>query len=155
MKKSIVGSLIGIGIVLSFDSLSRIIIALYMKEDILMLSYSNYPGMLWPILLVVIAGFGTFFGAMFSLTYGRRNYVTSMILFTTLVILLRYSQIHVLYETEALLFPLLSLVLSLVALFLAWKALHKPKRPDAEFEVDKKEKEVKEEMLRNEVNRPH
>lgn len=152
MKKSLIGSLIGICIVLIIDLLSRVVIALYMKEDILMFSYSNYPGLLWPVLLTIIGGFSTLFGGMFALTYGRINQVFTVTLFATLILLLRYSQIHVLYETETLLFPLITFTLSLIAVFLAWKFIHKPKEKGSEF----KTKELNNDStIRNEVNRPH
>lgn len=152
MKKSIIGSLIGIGIVVIIDLLSRVVIALYMKEDILMFSYSNYPGLLWPALLTVIGGFSSLFGGMFALTYGRINRVFSVILFTALILLLRYSQIHILYETETILFPLLTFTLSLIAVFLAWKFSHKPMEKGSEFKTE----EIKSDSsLRSEVNRPH
>tara|TARA_R100001143_G_C3361139_1_gene136023 strand:+ start:19409 stop:19867 length:459 start_codon:yes stop_codon:yes gene_type:complete len=152
MKKSFLGSLIGIGIVVIIDLLSRVVIALYMKEDILMFSYSNYPGLLWPALLTVIGGFSTLFGGMFALTYGRIKQVFTVILFTTFIVLLRYGQIHILYETETILFPLLTFTLSLIAVFLAWKFIHKPKEKASEF---KPEEIQKDSTFRNEVNRPH
>lgn len=152
MKKSLIGSLIGIGIVVIIDLLSRVVIALYMKEDVLMFSYSNYPGLLWPALLTVIGGFSSLFGGMFALTYGRTNQVFTVTLFTTLILLLRYSQIHVLYETETLLFPLITFTLSLIAVFLAWKIIHKPLEKGSEFKTEEIQSDS---SLRNEVNRPH
>lgn len=152
MKKSFIGSLIGVGIVVIIDLLSRVVIALYMKEDILMFSYSNYPGMLWPALLTLIGGFSTLFGGMFALTYGRSNQVFTVTLFASLILLLRYSQIHVLYETETILFPLLTFTLSLIAVFLAWKFIHKPKEKGSEFKTEEIENES---SIRSEVNRPH
>lgn len=152
MKKSLIGSLIGVCIVVTIDLLSRVVIALYMKQDILMFSYSNYPGLLWPVLLTVIAGFSTLFGGMFALTYGRFKQVFTVILFTILIALLRYTQIHVLFETETILYPILSFILSLLAVFLAWKIIHKPKEKPEDFKV---EAEKNESAFRNEVNRPH
>lgn len=152
MKKSIIGSLVGFGTVFIIDLLSRVVIALYMKEDILMFSYSNYPGLLWPALLTLIGGFSTLFGGMFALTYGRTNQVFTVILFTIFILLLRYSQIHVLYETETLLFPLLTFTLSLIAVFLSWKIIHKPKEKGSEFKTGGIKSDL---SLRNEVNRPH
>ena len=152
MKKSLIGSLVGFGIVFTIDLLSRVVIALYMKEDILMFSYSNYPGLLWPVLLTFIGGFSTLFGAMFALTYGRTNQIFTVILFSTFILLLRYSQIHVLYETETILFPLLTFTLSLIAIFLAWKIIHKPKGKGSEFEPEDVKKDS---TIRSEVNRPH
>lgn len=130
MKKSVLGSLIGISIILSIDSLSRVIISLYENREILMFSYSLYTGF-WPILLVGIAAFSTFFGAMFALTYGREKQVFSVILFTIFAGLFRYGQIVLLDDTEGLLFPVVALVLSLFSILLAWKLI-RPSKPKPE-----------------------
>lgn len=134
MKKSLLGSFVGISIVLSVDSISRVIIALYMKQDILMFSYSNYPGLLWPILLTVIAGFSAFFGAMFSLTYGRDKQILTFSTFMLLLILFRYGQIHILMDTESIFYPIVSLILSLLALFVALKIARTPKKTGELYE---------------------
>lgn len=126
MKKSLLGSLIGISIILSLESLSRVIISLYENEDILMFSYSLYSGF-WPMLLVVIAAFSTFFGAMFALTYGREKQVFSLILFIIFAGFYRYGQIILLDDTEGLLYPIVVLVLSLLSIFLAWKLVRPSK----------------------------
>lgn len=130
MKKSLLGSLIGISIILSIDSLSRVIISLYENQEILMFSYSLYTGF-WPILLVGIAAFSTFFGAMFALTYGREKQVFSLVLFTIFAGLFRYGQIHLLDDTEGLLFPIVALVVSLFSILLAWR-LVRPSNPKKE-----------------------
>jgi len=126
MKKSLLGSLIGISIIFSIDSISRVIISLYENEDILMFSYSLYSGF-WPILLLAIAAFSTFFGAMFALTYGREKQVFSLVLFLLFAGLFRYSQILLLDDTEGLLYPILALILSLLSIFLAWKLVRPSK----------------------------
>lgn len=126
MKKSLLGSLIGISIIFSIDSISRVIISLYENEDILMFSYNLYSGF-WPILLVAISAFGTFFGAMFALTYGREKQVFSLILFIILAGAFRYAQITILNDTEGLLYPVVALVLSLLSIFLAWKVVRPSK----------------------------
>lgn len=126
MKKSLLGSFVGICIIITLESLTRVIIALYMKEDILMFSYTNYPGLLWPVLITVISGFSSFFGAMFAFTYGRKKQILTLSLFSFLLLFLRYGQIHILYETESIFFPILTLILSLIAIFLAWKIIRRP-----------------------------
>jgi len=143
---------LGIGIILIIELLTRVIIALYMKESVWMFSYSNYPGLLWPVLLTIIAGFSSLFGAMFALTYGRAKQVLTVIIFTTFILLLRYGQIHLLFETEPLLYPLITFTLSLLAVFFAWRFIHKPKEKNLDFKTE----EIKSDStLRNEVNRPH
>lgn len=130
MKKSLLGSFIGVSIILSIDSLSRVIISLYENQEILMFSYSLYTGF-WPILLLGIAAFSTFFGAMFALTYGREKKVFSLILFIVFVGLFRYGQIVILQDTEGLLFPVVALVVSLFSILIAWR-LVRPSKPKKE-----------------------
>lgn len=126
MKKSFLGSLVALSIIFSIDSLSRVIISLYENQDILMFSYSEYTGF-WPILLVAIAAFSTFFGAMFALTYGREKQVFSLILFMILAGTYRYGQILLLDDTEGLLNPIIVLILSLLSIFVAWKLVRPSK----------------------------
>ncbi len=133
MKKSLLGSFVGISIVLSLDSLSRVIIALYMNEEIPMFSYSAFPDLIWPIVLLVVAAFSSFFGAMFALTYGREKRIVSLILYTVLIGVVRYGQILILKDSDEFFYPLIALILSLITDFLAWKVT-RPKKEAAEPE---------------------
>lgn len=126
MKRSLLGSFIGISIILSIDSISRVIISLYENEDILMFSYSLYSGF-WPILLVAIAAFSTFFGAMFALTYGRQKQIFTLVFFIILAGLYRYGQLLLLDDTEGLLYPVIALVLSIFSILLAWRLVRPSK----------------------------
>lgn len=139
MKKSFLGSLIGISIILSIDSLSRVIVSLYNKQDILMFSYSEYTGF-WPVLLVAVSAFSSFFGAMFALTYGRTKQMLTLILFILFAGLYRYGQILLLKDTEGLLLPVFSLVLTLITILLAWRIV-RPKKPKTE-ELSKEKEET-------------
>lgn len=120
MKKSLVGSLIGICIIIAVDSFIRVIVSVYSGTDILMISYSAYPGIMWPAALTIFTGFSTFIGGMFALTFGRGKPKTTGITFAVLVILIRYSQVHLLIGQEMLLYPILAMVLSIGALILSW-----------------------------------
>jgi hypothetical protein len=133
MKKSILGCFIGLSIVLSLDSLSRVFIALYHDQSILMFSYSAYPGVFWAVFLTAIAGISTFLGAVFSFTYGKSRQILSLSLFIVLIILLRYAQIHLLYETETIFYPVAGLIVSLLAVILAWKLVRPSKEKDQDF----------------------
>lgn len=135
MKRSLLGSLIGISIILSIDSISRVIISLYENEEILMFSYSLYPGF-WSILLIAIAAFSTFFGAMFALTYGRQKQILTLILFTILAGLFRYGQLLLLDDTEGLLFPVIALVVSLFSILLAWRLIRPSKSKKSQNDDD-------------------
>ncbi len=133
MKKSILGGFIGLSIVLSLDSLMRVLIALYVDEQILMFSYTGYPGFLPVILITVMAGISSFLGCLFVLTYDKNHQIAGLILFILLLSGLRYGQIHLLYPTEGILYPILGFILSLIAIFLAWKVVRPSKsEKDAE-----------------------
>lgn len=127
MKKSILGGLIGLSIVLSLDSLMRVLIALYVDEQILMFSYTGYPGLLSVILITFMAGISSFLGGLFVLTYDKNHQIAGLILFILLLTGLRYGQIHLLYPTEGILYPIIGLILSLIAIFLAWKVVRPSK----------------------------
>lgn len=133
MKKSVLGSFVGLAIIVAIDSFSRVIVALYMHYDILMVAYSSYPGVFWPLVLTVISGFSAFFGAMFSLTYGRSHRVFTISLFVFLLMGLRYGQLHLLMGQESLFYPITALVLSLGGTLIAWHITKgKPAGPVAE-----------------------
>ncbi|TVQ00115.1 MAG: hypothetical protein EA359_16320 [Balneolaceae bacterium] len=127
MKKSILGGLIGLSIVLSLDSLVRVLIALYVDEQILMFSYTGYPGWLSVILITMMAGLSSFLGALFVLTYDKNHQVAGLILFGVLLTGFRYGQIHLLYPTEGIIYPIIGFILSLIAIFLAWKVVRPSK----------------------------
>jgi len=121
MKNGLLAGLIGVSIVLSVDSITRVILSTYLGQEILMFSYNGYPGLVWPFLLAFIAGVSSFFGGTFSLTYGKNHRVFALISFLVFLGVLRYGQIHLLYETEGLFYPITALVFSLIALLAAWK----------------------------------
>jgi hypothetical protein len=123
MKNALVGSLAGIAIVFALDSFVRVIIATYSGIEILMFSYADYPGLIWPISLTIFAGLASFIGGMFSLTYGRSHKGLTATLYLLLIIGFRYGQIHLLMTTESLFYPITALVLSLGGVFFAWQLL--------------------------------
>jgi len=120
MKNGLLAGLIGVSIVLSTDSLSRILLSTYLDQEILMFSYTGYPAPVWPFVLAFLAGVSSFLGGIFSLSYGKQHRVFSLISFLIFLGILRYVQIHLLYETE-LFYPVTALIFSLIALFAAWK----------------------------------
>lgn len=138
MKKGIIGSFVGVAIVIALDSFSRVVISLYTNNEMMMISYSSFDGLLWPVLLTVIAGFSVFFGAMFSLTYGRNHINTTAILFFILITGLRYGQIHLLIGYESLFYPITALILSLLGMALAIKLVRNHKIPKSTIEPDPK-----------------
>jgi len=121
MKKALVGSLIGVAIVVALDSFARVIISIYMGLNYPMISYSEFPGIIWPMLLTFIGGFTVFFGAMFTLTYGRSHRLVALLSLLFFIILLRYGQIYLLTGIESLFYPITTLVLSLGSIVLAWQ----------------------------------
>lgn len=138
MKKSLLGSLIGVSIILSIDSLSRVIISLYNTQDILMFSYTEYTGF-WPVLLVALSAFSSFFGAMFALTYGRSRQILTLIVFIIFAGGYRYGQLLLLQDTEGLLFPVIALVLTLVSILVAWRLVRPGKSGKEELSEETNE----------------
>ncbi|MFO7799773.1 hypothetical protein [Rhodohalobacter sp.] len=134
MKKAFVGSLIGIAIVIALDSFARVIISIYMGLNYPMISYSEFPGIIWPMLLTFIGGFSVFFGAMFTLTYGRKHRLVALLSLLIFIILLRYGQIYLLTGIESLFYPITTLVLSLGSILLAWQ-LTDPKKKSSPEEL--------------------
>ena len=136
MKKALVGSLIGVAIVVALDTFARVIISIYMGLNYPMISYTEFPGIIWPMLLTLIGGFTVFFGAMFTLTYGRTNRLVALLNLLFFIILLRYGQIYLLTGIESLFYPITTLVLSLGSILLAWQLTDPKKKsvPDEQQE---------------------
>jgi|SRR6056297_1719299 len=136
MKKALVGSLIGVAIVVALDTFARVIISIYMGLNYPMISYTEFPGIIWPMLLTLIGGFTVFFGAMFTLTYGRTNRLVALLNLLFFIILLRYGQIYLLTGIESLFYPITTLVLSLGSILLAWQLTDPKKKsvPDEQKE---------------------
>lgn len=139
MKKALIGSLIGVAIVIALDSFARVIISIYMGLNYPMISYSEFPGIIWPMLLTFIAGFTVFFGAMFTLTYGRNKRVVTLVSFLIFIILLRYGQIYLLTGIESLFYPITALVLSLGSILLAWQLTDPNKKSATESTYEEDE----------------
>lgn len=121
MKKGLLAGLIGVSIVISIDSLTRVILSTYLGEEILMFSYYDKFGLIWPFFLAFTAGISSFLGSSFTLSYSKSHRITALISFLIFLGILRYGQIHLLYETEGLFYPVTALVFSLIALIAAWK----------------------------------
>jgi len=122
MKNGLLAGLIGVSIVISIDSFTRVILSTYLGQEILMFSYYDKFGLVWPFLLAFIAGISSFLGGTFSLTYGKNHRVFALISFIFFLGILRYTQIHLLYKTgEGLFYPVTALVFSLIAILPAWK----------------------------------
>ena len=104
-----------------------------------MISYSAFPGIITPAILTAIAGISALLGALFSLTYGKQQKVISLLLYTMLIMLIRYGQIHLLYGTETIIYPLIALLLSLIVIFVAWKLVSPKKKKESESESESDE----------------
>ena len=91
-----------------------------------MFSYSEYTGF-WPVFLVAISAFSSFFAAMFALTYGRSKQILTLITFLLFGGLYRYGQILLLQDTEGLLLPVVALILTLISILLAWRLMRPSK----------------------------
>lgn len=135
MKKAFVGSLIGVAIVIALDSFARVIISIYMGLNYPMISYSEFPGIIWPMFLTFIGGFSVFFGAMFTLTYGRAHRLVALLSLLFFIILIRYGQIYLLTGIESLFYSITTLVLSLGSILLAWQLTNPKKKSTSEEEL--------------------
>ncbi len=127
---------------LSIDSITRVLLSTYLGEEILMFSYYDKFGLVWPFFLAFVAGISSFLGSTFSLTYGKHHRVLALIFFLVFLGLLRYGQIHLLYETEGLFYPVTALVFSLIAILPAWKL------------TSGSSKQVNEDVMENEPPKP-
>jgi hypothetical protein len=147
MKNGLLAGLIGVSIVLSIDSITRVLLSTYLGEEILMFSYYDKFGLVWPFFLTFVAGISSFLGSTFSLTYGKHHRVLALIFFLVFLVLLRYGQIHLLYvtegsENEGLFYPVTALVFSLIAILPAWKL------------TSGSSKQVNEDVMENELPKP-
>lgn len=88
-----------------------------------MFAYSSYGGIVWPVILTIIAGVTSFLGGLFSISYGKIHSTTTALLYVFLLILIRYGQIHLSIGREAMFYPIAALVLSIAGAFIAWQLL--------------------------------
>lgn len=126
MKKSIIGSLIGIAIVVAADTLVRVGISLALEGEVSLFRYNIYPG-IWGFLISFITLLTSFVGAAFTITYADKQKQFGVICFAIWLILIRYGQIHIVMDSELFL-PITSLILSLIGVGLAWKFFFKKKQ---------------------------
>jgi len=120
MKRGIIGSLIGIAIVIAADLILRVILALTLEAELSFFSYANYPGFFWGFIISIFALVSSFLGGAFTVNYADSKKLLSLITFGILLMILRYGQIHVVMERELML-PILTLIFSLIAVALVWK----------------------------------
>lgn len=121
MKNALLGSLIGVAIVFALDMFVRILISLYTDQAMIIFGFQDYPGFMWALLIVLLTFVSTTLGGMFTLSYGKEHLKWSLVIFTTFILLLRYGQVHVLINTETLVYPILALIVSLLGIAAAWK----------------------------------
>lgn len=127
MKKSFIGSLIGISIVVAADTLIRVIFSIALDFEISLFRYNIYPGILWGLLICSLTLLTSFLGGVFTVTYADLRKQTGLIFFGFWLMGVRYGQIHYVMEQELLL-PIIALILSLGALIIVWKTFLKNKQ---------------------------
>lgn len=140
MKKSIIGALIGLAIVIAADTVIRVLVTFLPDTPINLFGYADYPGFFLGLFVSLLTFVTTYAGAAFTITYADKNKQFGLIFFTFLVIVVRYTQIHIVMHEELFL-PILSLILSLIGIWLAWKFFLKKKvkaEPPADKNMDKK-----------------
>lgn len=134
MKKSVIGSLIGIAIVVAADTIIRVGISLALEGEVSLFRYNIYPG-IWGFLISFLTLITTFIGAAFTITYADTNKQFGLVCFTLWLSMIRYGQIHIIMDYELFL-PITSLILSLVGVGLAWKFFFKKKQGKMVNEAD-------------------
>lgn len=127
MKKSFIGSLIGIAIVVAADTIIRVIFSIALDFEISLFRYNIYPGILWELLICSLTLLTSFLGGVFTVTYADLRKQTGLIIFGVWLMGVRYGQIHYAMEQELLL-PIVALILSLGALIIVWKTFLKNKK---------------------------
>lgn len=120
MKKSIIGSLIGIAIVVAADTIIRVIISIALDSEVSLFLYNIYPGITWSFLICSLTLVTSFLGGAFTVTYSDVKKQMALILFGVWLMAVRYGQIHYVMQQELLL-PIVALVFSLLALILVWR----------------------------------
>lgn len=127
MKKNIIGSLIGIAVVIASDIIIRLLFSIILNMEIFLFRYSAYPQMYWGVLICLLTFATSFMGAAVSVRYPDSKKNRALVLFGFILMGVRYGQIHYVMEVELLL-PIVALVLSLGATILAWKVFLKKRK---------------------------
>lgn len=120
MKKNLIGSLIGVAIVVAADTIIRVIISIALDSEISLFMYNIYPGITWSFLVCALTLITSFTGGAFTVTYSDGNKRLGLIIFGIWLMAVRYGQIHYAMDQELLL-PIVALVFSLLALILVWR----------------------------------
>jgi len=131
MKKSLLGSLIGLAVVVAADTIIRVVIALTTGQPVTLFRYEMYDGFIWAVIISGATFFTSFAGGALTVTYADEKKRIGLASFGLLLILVRYAQIHYVMEIE-LLFPMISLFLSLLSLFFVWKFFFRKNKSPAE-----------------------
>jgi len=120
MKKNLIGSLIGVAIVVAADTIIRVILSISLDSDLSLFLYNIYPGLTWSLLVCALTLVTSFLGGAFAVTYTNVNKKLGLIMFAIWLMAVRYGQIHFAMDQELLL-PIVALVFSLLAVVLVWR----------------------------------
>lgn len=137
MKRTIIGSLIGIAIVIAADIIIRVLITLLTEAPMNLFRYDIYPGFIWGFIISLLTLITSFTGAAFTITYADEKKKFGLFVFAFWMVIVRYGQIHYVMDFELFL-PILSLILSLIGIGLAWKFFLKKKMEDSLGDETKK-----------------
>lgn len=127
MKKNIIGSLIGIAVVIASDIIIRVILSLSLGTELMLFRYTAYPQLYWGILVCLLTFLTSFIGGAIMVRNSETKKTAGLLLFGFLLMAVRYGQIHYIMEVELLL-PVVALVLSLGATILVWKIFLKKRK---------------------------
>jgi len=120
MKKNLIGSLIGVAIVVAADTIIRVILSISLDSDLSLFLYNIYPGLTWSLMVCALTLVTSFMGGAFAVTYTNVKKKLGLIMFGVWLMAVRYGQIHFAMDQELLL-PIVALVFSLLAVVLVWR----------------------------------
>lgn len=120
MKKSLIGSLIGVAIVVAADTIIRVIASISLNIEVSLFLYEVYPGFTWSLLICSLTLLTSFLGGAFAVTYADIKKKVGLFMYAVWLMAVRYGQVHYVMEQELLL-PIVALVLSLLSIVLVWR----------------------------------
>ncbi len=133
MKKKLKSVSVGLFCVIFIDTLSRVILTVYIGSDFSPFSYTIYPEF-WPYLVGLIDLFAAFFGAMMVITLSGKKWVP-FILYLVVLSLWRISPL-LLMPSEPQWIVITSTVLSLAAAFGSRQFIVEKREPEPEDPED-------------------
>jgi len=127
MKKALYGIIGGLSTVIALEAFIRLVISVYLKLDIIFLGYSSFPGVFWPVFLVLITSFTSFFGGMLAGTVGRAHLYVVLSIYVLLLFIIRVAQLQYIINIDpgfnASFYSSSALIVSILGAVASWLLL--------------------------------